>query len=246
MTRPLLLLFGALLLTGFTETAPPRAVDPAEAARQGSELVGKILALQPSQNYTNTGVLKVRPDRGEWTETPLRFAVLVTPTNWQSVYQTTSTNQCSALRVISAAGTPKVFLLQTNSDSEQVSLANSERFQPFAGSDFWVGDLGLDFLQWPGQKLVKSELRKTRLCRVLESTPAQPATNGYSRVMSWIDSESFGLVHADAYDAAGKILKEFDPKSVKEIDGQPQLLKMEMYNRQTRSRSQIEFDLPVE
>jgi hypothetical protein len=32
---------------------------------------------------------------------------------------------------------------------------------PFAGSDFWVADLGLEFLHWPKQLLLRREMRRS-------------------------------------------------------------------------------------
>jgi hypothetical protein len=116
--------------------------------------------------------------------------------------------------------------------------------RPFANSDFWICDLGLEFFHWPGQKILKKENTRGRGCMVLESTNPEPSTNGYSRVVSWIDEESGGIVQAKAYDFNGKLLKEFEPKSFKkDVNGQLQLQEMEIYNDQTRSRTQIKFDL---
>jgi hypothetical protein len=78
---------------------------------------------------------------------------------------------------------------------------------------------------------------------VLESANSNPSTNGYSRVQTWIDNETFGLVQAKAYDAQGKLLKEFYPKDIKKVNGQWQLESMEIRNVQTRSRTRIVFDL---
>jgi Outer membrane lipoprotein-sorting protein len=114
---------------------------------------------------------------------------------------------------------------------------------PFANSDFWVADLGLEFFHWPEQKILKHELRRSRACTVLESTNPNPSPNGYSRVVSWIDNETLGIVHAEAYDAKGKLLKVFDPKSFKKVNGQWELQDMEIRNVQTGSRTRLEFDL---
>jgi hypothetical protein len=63
-------------------------------------------------------------------------------------------------------------------------------------------------------------------------------------VDSWIDEETLGIVQAYAYDAQGRKLKEFYPKDFKkDVNGQWQVGMMEMINVQTKSRSQIEFDL---
>jgi hypothetical protein len=114
---------------------------------------------------------------------------------------------------------------------------------PFANSDFWICDLGLEFFHWPEQKVIKHEERRTRECEVLESTNPDPAAGGYSHVDSWIDDESHGIVHAEAYDAKGKLLKVFDPKSFKKVNGQWELQDMEIRNVQTKSRTWIKFDL---
>ena len=116
---------------------------------------------------------------------------------------------------------------------------------PFANSDFWIADLGLEFCHWPEQKILKREFRRSCSCMVLESINPKPPTNGYSRVDSWIDEESGGIVQAYAYDADGKLLKEFYPKDVKKVKGQWQVESMESRNVQTGSRTRLEFDLQV-
>ena len=113
---------------------------------------------------------------------------------------------------------------------------------PFVG-DFWLCDLGLEFFHWPEQKVLKKEFSRNRACMVLESTNPQPSAHGYSRVVSWIDEETLGIVHAEAYDAQGKLLKVFDPKSFKKVNGQWELQEMEIRNVQTGSRTRLEFDL---
>ena len=77
---------------------------------------------------------------------------------------------------------------------------------------------------------------------VLESVNPDP-TNGYSRVDSWVDEETYGIVHAEAFDPKGKLLKVFDPRSFKKVNGQWELQGMEIRNVQTGSRTRIEFDL---
>jgi hypothetical protein len=57
---------------------------------------------------------------------------------------------------------------------------------PFTGSDFWIADLGLDFLHWPKQRLLRKEMRHSKSCEVLESVNPQSVPGGYARVVSWI------------------------------------------------------------
>jgi len=113
-------------------------------------------------------------------------------------------------------------------------------------SDFWLCDLGLEFFHWPGQKVLPhtTTLKRGREYTLLESTNPNPTTNGYSRVVSWIDKETGGILEAEASDATGKLLKDFAPKSFKKVNGQWELQEMEIRNVQTGSRTRLEFDLP--
>jgi YD repeat-containing protein len=114
---------------------------------------------------------------------------------------------------------------------------------PFAGSDFWVADLGLEFLHWPTQRVLRREMRHGQPCAVLESLNPRPAPTGYARVVSWVDTDNGGILHADAYDARGQLMKEFDPSGLKKVNGQRKLEEMEMRNRKTGSHTWIKFDL---
>jgi hypothetical protein len=116
---------------------------------------------------------------------------------------------------------------------------------PFAGSDFWISDLGLEFLHWPKQRVLRKEMSRSVFCHVLESTNPDAPPGAYSRVVSWVGAEKPGIVivYAEAFDSKGAILKQFEPKKLEKVDGQWQLEEMEIRNRQTRSRTRIEFNL---
>ncbi len=119
---------------------------------------------------------------------------------------------------------------------------------PFAGSDFWVADLGLEFFHWPAQRILPKTtkmptLKLGREYTLLESTNPNPSTNGYSRVVTWIDKETGGILAAEAYDFNGKLLKEFWPKSFEKVNGQWQVGEMEIRNVQTGSHTRLDFDL---
>jgi len=231
-----------------------------DAEIQGQQLVQKLLDERPTGSFTNTGVLQIRNAQGKRSEVPVKCEVITTLTNsnWESVYEAGGTNQAFTLLVIHATDQLNQYFYRTNS-AEGVpiltdipilghlfrshQLTGAELMTPFAGSDFWICDLGLEFLHWPGQKILKKEFARGRGCMVLESTNPNPSTNGYSRVVSWIDEESYGIAQAEAYDFNNKLLKEFAPKSFKKVNGQWELQEMEIRNVQTGSRTRIEFDL---
>lgn len=213
------------------------------AAIQGQQLAQEILEQRPVDDVTNVGILQIRPAKGGTTQTHFRFSIVakgLDSTGWSAFYQTGLTNADALLIVHPPDLGPNAYYFKIGS-GEKLKVDNI--MAPFANSDFWICDLGLEFFHWPVQKVLKHESRKTRECTVVESTNPSPAPGSYSRVLSWIDDESLAPVHAEAYDANGKLLKIFDPKKVKKVNGQWQLADMEIQNVQTGSRTWIKFDL---
>lgn len=214
---------------------------------QGRRLVQKILAQWPSENLTNTGVLIIHGGHGHRSKTPVEFRTTVGASGWATACETTTASNRVALVIIHKPGQPNQYELFHRfpmfAHSPRI-LSGNHTMIPFAGSDFWVADLGLEFFHWPDQRILKPyEMRRGRSCKVLESINPDPSAKGYSRVVSWIDNETLGIVQAKAYDANGKLLKEFYPKDFKKVKGQWELGEMEMINNQTGSRSWIKFDL---
>jgi hypothetical protein len=224
-----------------------------DAEIQGRRLAQQLLEQQPATNFVQNGVLTIRASKGKRSEIPVQIQTLVQGPVWQVDYETTGPSNRVRLIVLHEPDRPNGYYLWTGlegggieTDRKAATLSGKEIMKPFAGSDFWVADLGLEFFHWPEQKVLKKEIKRSRGCTVLESINPNPPTNGYSRVVSWIDGETLGIVQAEAYDAGGKLLKEFEPKSFKKVNGQWELQEMEIRNVQTGSRTRLEFDLPKE
>jgi hypothetical protein len=214
-----------------------------DAEIQGRNLAQQLCEARPAENFTNTGVLQIRDGNGNRTNISMTFDVRVSPKHWTSSYVCSEMNYWQeALNVIHTKNQTNVYI-HTATGVASVATLPDAYDSPFANSDFWIGDFGLEFFHWPGQKILKKEFARGRGCMVLESTNPDPSTNNYSRVVSWIDEETLGIVHAEAYDARGKLLKVFDPKSFKKVNGQWELQDMEIRNVQTKSRTRIEFKL---
>jgi hypothetical protein len=228
------------------------AAELTKAQREGRALAQELLSLRPAEDSTNTGVLTMRNAKNKRTEVPVSIATTLTATNWQILYATTGTNKdhAATVAIVRSGASPNEYrrfrLSPEPGDAAEFDrLTGDKAFAAFAGSDFWLCDLGMEFLHWPEQRIVKTEMRKGESCRVLESVNPQPAPGAYSRVVSWVDIDTGGIVHADAYDHRGKLLKEFDPKKFKKVNGKYELKSMEMRNEQTDTRTTIEFDLDV-
>ncbi len=249
-------MFTALISSAQPKTSvpPPAPLEQAEGMKQAQSLVANLLAQKPAQNSTNDAVMRIRDAEGKRSEIPVKCLILPSPTNYLTIYQTPNSSKGPGgmkLTIIHSEGQPNQYMLSeaanaTGTASEQKQLSGAQLMLPFSGSDFWVADLGLEFLHWPQQRVLRKEMRRSTSCDVLESINPQPSPGGYTRVLSWIGINHPGetvLVHADAFDDRGKVLKQFDPKSLEKVNGAWQLESMEMQNVQTDSRTMIEFNL---
>ena len=194
--------------------------------------------------------MTIRDAKNQRTRIPIRFETVITATNWLSIYEATEAAGTRTLTIAHNGTDPGRYEMTFLTKDGSVNLklghgatTNNIEALPFAGSDFSLGDLGLEFFHWPEQRLIKKEMKRSRSCKVLESVNPNPASGLYSRVDSWIDNESDGIVMAQAYDRQGKLLKEFIPKKVKKVEGQWQLEEMEIDNTQTDSSTRVDFDL---
>jgi hypothetical protein len=228
------------------EIRTPAPLDVAQAENEGRALVAELLSQDSAQPSTNTGVLTVRLPDGTARETAVRFEGFAVPSGWRTSYE--SKRPAEKLLISRAPQEPNQYFLtlpprpgSTNASPQPLSA--NQTMIPFANSDFWVADLGLEFFHWPRQLVLKKEMRRGRACRVLRSINPAPTPGAYSKVDSWIDTETGGIIHAEAFDAQGQLLKVFDPKEFKKVQGQWQLEGMEIRNRQTGSRTRIEFNL---
>ena len=221
---------------------------------EGSALAAEVRAQRPERDLTTAGVLRSRDPNGRWAEAvPVRMEVVCHPDYWQSRYLALTTNQV-----------PMETLTVTHSErganrydhsratgtaggsSNAVTLTGDAATVSFAGSEFWLADLGLEFLQWPQQRVLKHEMRKGRSCKVLESVNPHPTATSYERVLSWIDIEHRGILRAEAYDLDRKLVKEFSIGGFKKVDGRWQLKSMEIRDGRTDARTRLEFDLEFE
>jgi hypothetical protein len=227
----------------------PQPLPPAQAESEARTLIANLLAQRPEKNSTNTGTMKVRSGGKERT-IPVRFEIASVGSDWVSIYETLNGGDSwggTKLTVIHSENRPNQYQLmersQPGANPAVKELKANETMIPFAGSDFWIADLGLDFLYWPRQRVLRKELRRGQSCDVLESVNPSPAPGVYSRVVSWIDIDNGGVIHADAYDDRNELLKQFDPTELKKVHGQRQLEEMEMRNRKTGSHTWIKFNL---
>lgn len=233
-----------VLIPGFLPVHATAAIDVAD----GNDLARRMRDMRPGHGVTNTAVIQIRRAQGERFEVPVLIRTIVTETNWQTFYSTTTS---PTLVVVQTHDHPSEYKqlrpvgVGTDADLRFAMPLNSA-FITLAGSDFWLFDLGLEFLQWPRQQLSGTDTRKGQKCYLLDSVNPQTVPGRYSRVRSWVDMDTLGIVHAEAFDHLGRVLKVFDPKSFEKVNGRWRLKEMEMRNEQTESRSRLIFDRTLE
>ena len=242
------IILAAILLLGFAAHA--QTTNGLSAAEiQGRQLAAEMLSQTPAADLKQTGTLKIHNPEGT-ISIPITFLTTVETNSWVADYTAMigDPGPVENLRIVHQIGQPnQYFFAKENRAAEGFQsipprLNQSQIMVPFAGSDFWIADLGLEIFHWPQQTVTGHESRKMRDCTVLESDNPDP-TNGYARVVTWIDNETHGLVHAEAYDTNNKLLKIFDPKKLKKVNGHWELVEIEIQNVQTHSRTWIRFDV---
>jgi hypothetical protein len=213
---------------------------------EGQKLVAKLRDLRPAQAFNNTGTMEIR--RADRHRVPVYLKTVVQGENWLSIY---GTGQSPTLVIAQSHDGPNTYVSLPPAGVREIPNFDQRRdlrnsLIPFAGSDFWLFDLGMEFLQWNRQRIVGTDTRKTQKCYVLESINPIQRRGAYSRVKSWVDMDSMAMITAEAYDSQGKLWKRFEPKKLKKVDGKWRLKEIEMRNFRTDSKTTLIFDRELE
>jgi hypothetical protein len=235
--------------------SPARTPNPAAVDKDALTLVQQLLSQRPAKELFLEGTFKIRHSDGRRSEVPVKYAIRLAEDHWESVYQTLPTALLGPeqLVVVHRSDQPNGYdftqISLDGSRTNRLTLAGSAANVSFAASDFWLTDLGMEFLHWPEQRLVrdaKITMRLGRPCRVLESINPAPAEATYRRVVSWIDSELGNLIYAEAYDLQNKRFKVFSLKGFKKVNGHWQVKDLELRNDKADSRTRLEFNFEAE
>jgi hypothetical protein len=223
---------------------------PSEAEpKDGDAIAYQLRTMQPGGNTEISGVLIINNRQ----KIPVICNIVTNRDSWKVIYETRPTTNSAAEKFItvhSLAGPNKYFYSRAPTPNAPLPdpkpLTANEAAIPLAGSDFWLSELGFDFLHWPFQKKLPGQMRLGQPCYVLESI--NPDAQTVVRVKSFIDKESGGILIAEAYDRNKKLVKEFSlgGSSFKKINGQWQLKKMKIGSPKNDSETVLEFDLPEE
>lgn len=228
--------------TAFSQT-------PADEPQTGDEIAGELRNMQPDGNTKVSGTLII--NRHE--KIPVVCEITTNGNSWKVSYKTEPDANTPAEKFVtvhSLNAPNKYFYSRAMNPSAPLSepklLKAADLETRFASSDFWLGELGFDFLHWPIQNKLPGQMRLGQPCYVLESiNPKAPVV---VRVKSYIEKESGGILIAEGYDRNKKLIKDFSlgGSSFKKVNGQWQLKKMKISSPKEDSETVLEFDLPDE
>lgn len=250
-TRAILLILAALLADGGRHLAAAPATPAVvrerndKTLRAGQEIARQLLAQRPLENSTVNGTIKIRRKKTPTREIPFNSEIIIGTNSWKTIYETAATR----LTIVHKTRGATEFLLETADAkgvfSEPKPLSWKESLEPFADSDFRILDLGYphsDFLTWPEQYILQTDIRRGQSCYELESVNPNPANGGFAKVVSWIDIDSGGPVYIYGYDKEGKEALRFAPRGIRPIEGEYKVTELEISNRKTGSRTTLKFD----
>ena len=244
-----LLIIGAMVAMAINLSA---ADAPEVQLRKGKELAADVIAIRPQKDSQIRGIFHVWKKGSNTTnDVPVVCRINVSGDTWESVYEIIPTETAPREKLIIRHVSQKpneYFYAKANASwvdlPELKKLSPAEANISLAGSDFWLTDLGLDFLHWPEQRRIKGEYRLGQFCHVLESS--NPNAKDVVRIKSWIEGDTGGILAAEAYDAKGELVKEFSlsGSSFKKVNGQMQIESIKLNNVKTGSKTVLQFELP--
>jgi hypothetical protein len=221
-----------------------------DARDDGMALAAELRTSAPPEPMEVRGLIRMRAPDGRRSNLPFTYQIGWISGGWISVYETAGGAGVAPQRltVVHRPGERNEYQLEKTplGGGEPVItiLRGAEAMVPFAGSDFWLADLGMEYLHWPEHRIVKNlkiKMRKGRPCQVLESVNPDSAAQGYTRVRSWVDRETRKPIIAEAYGPDGRIVKEFEVGGVTKVNGVWELKNLEMRDVERDSRTLLEF-----
>src|SRR5688572_29949847 len=157
-----LLVFGLLLVSVGAQAVRDTSYNDTKG--EGKALVEEILARGPAEDSEILGLLKVRPPEGSMLEVPIRMVVKVVEGGWDDIYETQPVKgRPGEIFMVKHRGTNlNEYFFGTfktmDAKREVKKLSREGLYRPLAETDFNFFELGLEFLHWPSQKIVKKEM----------------------------------------------------------------------------------------
>ena len=245
---------GALAAVGLVFKSMARAADPSEQVDPHA-LVAEMREQRPASSSEMLAVLTVRAKGADKRQVSVRITTQLQTEFWKTRYEILGALNKGKppakeiMEVTFFGSKPPQYEWRPGEFEAGIAQSNTsfgsgsrDSLRPFGGSDFQLADLGLEFLYWPGQKIVGRQVRRTRDCVMLESVPENVVDGGYARVLSWVDIKTHQLVRAEGFDGSGRRVKMFKPDEFVYYKGQWRVKQLAIESSVTGSESYLIFN----
>ncbi|MBT5925431.1 MAG: outer membrane lipoprotein-sorting protein [Verrucomicrobia bacterium] len=223
----------------------------ADPIRDGQALAEELRSLQMGIPGSIKATMKIRKRDGSRIEHRVNKHTQTFENGWRDIFQVDKSSSDASEwlwidhRIDASPDYKLAISKELPTDIDAFTTLDSERaMTPLGESDFWVADLGLDFLHWPDQRTFTSKItrRKGVGCKLLESSRPTRSPEGYYKVRSWISTEHLGVVYAEAFDIHERKIKTFEVNGIEKINGHHHLKELRIRNMRDKSTSVLEFD----
>ncbi|HLK87044.1 MAG TPA: outer membrane lipoprotein-sorting protein [Candidatus Binataceae bacterium] len=232
MRRAILTLITILLFVGSTIAAQPDVatiVKNMKQGLQGPDNAVRLLTMKVnSSNGATTVEWHMAQANGTANGAHWMLTVVIAPQGAKGMafLDRQKAHQTSTLKYIYLPATKRV--MQYNP---------VQGYDSFFATDFTYQDLGFVALGGGGEKLVGTETRAGKQVYKLEDHPINSPY--YSKVISYVLTDSMLPVERDFYDRAGRLFKT-ERCTVETVDGVPTITKMVMDNANSGGSSEID------
>ena len=240
MKRFYLFLFTTAMAQAADKAAPlsPVPTDVAGQKAMGAALAESLRGMRLVNQDEIKGNLRIRKPRGKRENVPVIFRAKAEGAAQVETFATAK----GTLQIRKTPHKPNEYFFKAPGAKAEMKMEGEQLNEIFAGSDFTLGDLGLEFLQWPNQQVIGRASRLRETCNILLSKPAKVLPGGYSHVKCWVEIHNRALLCVEAYRGTKRV-KLFQAKSFKKLEGEWQLRELELRNDVSDARTQIQFDL---
>jgi len=232
MRRVLLALATIILFVGSAMAAEPDVptiVKKMKQGLQGPENAVRLLTMKVNSSNGGTSVeWKMAQANGTANDARWILTVVLDPQGAKGMafLDRQKAHQTSTMKYIYLPATKRV--MQYNP---------VQGYDSFFATDFTYQDLGFVALGGGGEKLVGTETREGKQVYKLEDHPINSPY--YSKVVSYVLTDSMLPLERDFYDRAGRLFKT-ERCTVENVDGLPTITKIVMDNANSGGSSEID------
>jgi outer membrane lipoprotein-sorting protein len=122
-----------------------------------------------------------------------------------------------------------------------MQVSTETRKQPFLGSDFYIYDMVRPDLEGFNYAFVGEEDVGGHHCKLIQSTPKEPAGELYSKTITAMDVQDAVVLRTQFFDPQGKPLKVWTITKLEKVDGHWTPLDQTMVNQQENHQSRLEL-----